>query len=213
MLGGFNPPIFQPAWMGAEGLLRAGDVKTAAIEIIHAEVAVFSTEWFRCEVTRDRFSLQTSQESHYEPLRDLLCGIFTTLSHTPTRMCGVNHSQVLQFPDRNSFDAFGWYLVPPDRWTDVLERPGVARLDEQGVRPDGREGWVRVRVEPVLDGTFRVVTEVNDHFTFTTAKPLADEPEATGRMVATLLEDWGPIAERAAKVFDRVDAMILASTQ
>ncbi len=205
VLGLFNPPIFQPAWMAAEGLMREGDADAVEIEIVHPEATVFNTPWFRCEVTRERFSLRTSQESHYLPLRDLVCSLFTSLSHTPTSAFGVNLTEFFQFEDRKSFDDFGWALVPPDRWT-ALSRPGMARLEVQGDRPDENDGWIRVRVEPILDDSLRVLVEVNDHFGFRESNEYRGPNSAiTGTMTDLLVDEWAAITGRAAKVFAELE--------
>src|SRR5688572_25224037 len=88
VIGAFNPPIFHPQWLASEELVRPGDAEEARIELIHPEVTVFATDWFNCQVTRDRFSMATERESHYEPLRDLVASVFSLLRHTPTRTCG-----------------------------------------------------------------------------------------------------------------------------
>lgn len=202
VLGAFNPAIFHPQWMAAQGLLGKGEAEAATVEIVHAEVAVFTGGWFRCEVTRDRFTLRSAQLSHVEPLRDLAVGCFRVLNHTPVQVCGVNHTSILRFESTTAFNEFGWTLVPPQPWDGALERPGVARLEEQGTQPGGRAGYIRVIVEPILDGSNSVRIEVNDH------NPLAE----TGMSAATALEEllmnrWEEIEARARSITDRILAV------
>lgn len=200
ILGAFNPPIFQPAWLGAEGLIRPGDAENARVEIVHHEVAVFETEWMRCQVTRERFSMLTQRESHYEALRDLVASVFRLLRHTPTRVCGVNHTETLRFDSRDDFDNLGWLLVPRENWDGVLKRPGVQRLDEVGQRDDGRVGYVRVQLEQPLDGTMDVSAQVNDHIAFSEVP----EQESTFQLAEFLLEGWPEITSRAAAIHGRI---------
>jgi len=200
VVGAFNPSIFQPAWLVHEGLMREGDGSSATVELIHPEVTVFSTEWFRCSVTRDRFSIETARESHHEPLRDLVAGLFSILRHTPTRACGINHIEILRLANRQAFDRLGWKIAPRENWEGVLERPGMARLDELGVRTDGHDGHVRVKIEPILDDSFEIVAEVNDHFAFSSE----DSQASTGRLSVLLSESWPDILSRARMILDRV---------
>lgn len=198
--GSFNPAIFHPAWFAAEGLLRPGDTEQAKVAIIHAEVASFSLGWLDFQATRDRIVAQTAQQSHDEAARDVVVGMLRLLRHTPSHLCGVNHDMLLSFPTREDFDAFGWRLVPKDNWEPPLQRPGVAGLEEQGDRDDGHKGYVRVAVRPLLDGTFRVNVNVNDHFDF--GSP--ESTESTESIVNLLLEEWPTIAARAEKMLTHV---------
>lgn len=197
ILGSFNPAIFQPAWFAAEELLPLGEAENAVVEVVHPEVSIFEADWLRLEVTRERLAFVTPRESHFEALRDLAIGTLTLLRHTPTRVCGVNHSSVLQYPDRKSFDGFGWRLSPRDLWEPVLTRPGVVLLDEQGVRPDERDGYIRVRLQTFLDGTYRVRLEVNDHFDFSSA---GNSPTSTEALTTVISEEWTAIDERAKAI-------------
>jgi hypothetical protein len=201
VVGDFNPAIFQPAWFAAEELLRSGEAETASVEIVHSDVAIFRTDWLRVQVTRDRLHVQTERESDFGALRDLVVGTLTLLRHSPTRICGINHDVTLQFRDRDQFDELGWRLVPPDNWSEVLERPGMALLQEQGMRTDGREGYIRVKVEPILDESLRAVVGVNDHVIV----GATNEPRSTALIAGFLLEEWAEVTSRAARILDHVE--------
>lgn len=200
VLGAFNPAIFHPSWLAREELLPAGEADAAEVELTHPEASVFTTGWFRFQVTRDRFDVRTEQESHYEALRDLAASCFTVLNQTPVRAIGINIERKLRLDSREAYDAFGWRLAPPDPWSGVLERPGLARLDEQGERTDGADGWVRVKVQPVLDGGADAVIQVNDHVIFSASNDSA----STKKLCDHLLGGWGAITERAGLIHDRV---------
>jgi hypothetical protein len=198
--GAFNPSIFQPAWFAQEQIIRSSEADAAAIEIIHSEVAVFQAEWFRFEATRDRLAVHTARESHFEAVRDLARSVLELLRHMPTRVVGVNHDVVLEAGDRDAFDGFGWSLVPPDNWSPVIERPGMVTLVEQGMRTDGFDGYVRVKVEPILDGRTRTLIEVNDHFQVSEA----NAPSSTVRIANLLDEQWSSISSRSDDILKHV---------
>jgi len=196
VLGEFNPAIFQPAWFANEGLLRPGEADAAEVEIIHRDVAIFTAEWVRVQVTHDRMHIRTERESDFDALRDLVVGTLSLLRHTPTYVVGVNHDATLRFRDRDHFDDFGWRLSPPEIWDGALERPGVAQLQEQGLRPDDFDGYVRVGVEPILDNSYRAVVGVNDHYLLS-PRPAAD---STGRINDLLVAEWKAIASRSVQI-------------
>ena len=204
VVGTFNPSIFQPSWFAQEELVRRAEADVAKLEIIHTEVTVFETEWFRLEATRDRLIVRSARESHFEALRDLVVGTLDLLRHTPTGVLGVNHDIVIQCPSREAFDQLGWTLAPRDNWLPVLERPGVARLHEMGQRTDGFEGYVQVIVEPILDGGTKIRLEVNDHFDFSHCGP-----HSSTEQIRCLLEDaWGTISLRADDILNHMRDMV-----
>jgi hypothetical protein len=198
--GAFNPSIFQPAWFAQEQIIRSAEADAAAVEIIHSDVAIFQAEWFRFEATRDRLAIHTSRESHFEAVRDLARSVLELLRHMPTRVVGVNHDVILDLNSRDAFDGFGWRLVPPENWSPVIERPGMVTLVEQGMRTDGLDGYVRVKVEPILDGGTRALVEVNDHFQVSEA----NAPSSTVRIANLLEEQWEVISSRADEVLSHV---------
>ena len=204
VLGAFNPSIFQPSWFAQEELIRQEEAEAAKLEIIHQEVAVFELEWLRLQVTRDRLAFHSNRESHYEATRDLLIGTLDLLRHMPTRALGVNHDLVLEYESRDQFNQLGWELVPEDRWTAVLERPGMVRVEEQGKRTDDHDGYIRVRVEPILDGGTKVLCEVNDHFSLSQE----DVPTSTVAIGKLLNAEWRNISERANQILEHVEGLI-----
>ena len=198
-LGSFNPAIVHPSWFGASELLTPAEVEDATVEVVHAEVAQFTSDWLTVSCTRSRFALATSHTSHFEPLRDLAVATLSLLSHTPVTQLGVNHDCVLVFPSRDAFDELGWTLAPKDNWSP-LNRPGLAMLVEQGERTDSFQGYVRVHVEPRLDGPFEAAIKVNDHYDFRRAGTIDSAEPAT----ATIRDEWENIERRALEIVDNV---------
>lgn len=81
ILGDFNPAIFHPAWFAMQELVRPQEADAAEIQLVHPDATIFQIDWGRIHVMRERFQARTSQESYFEPLRDLVIGVFTLLSH------------------------------------------------------------------------------------------------------------------------------------
>ncbi len=197
VIGTFNPAIFQPSWFGAEGLITPTEADGAAVEIIHPDAAFFTAGWLRVQVLQGRLLMSTTQTSHSAALRDLAASTLHILGHTPAVAVGVNHDEVVRFTDRKVYDELGWGLVPPDRWPGLI-KPGLATLIEQGDRDDGRSGWIRVTVAPVLEGTLDVKLGVNDHVSFGTV-PAAS---VTAEIVTMLSDEWSTITRRAEALLE-----------
>lgn len=165
LLGSFNPQIFQPAWFAAEGLIQGKESKEAKIEIIHNEFVIFSLDWLRLTVTRDRFALETLQEPYYEVMRDLALGTFDILKHTPVSKLGINLSMHFKMNTYDEWHQFGHQLAPKKKWNQVLKKPGLYSLTIEGsVNRDNLKGFIRVKVEPSRPIVPGVFIDINDHY-------------------------------------------------
>ena len=199
IVGQWNPSIFVPRWFSDVGLLPAEEAEKAEIALIHEEVAQFGLPWVNVQVTRQRFVVTTTQESYTETLRDLALGTLDLLTHTPARMMGLNHEFLLGFTERSTFDALGWALATPDKWP-TLSKPGIATMQMQGERTDGRPGYIRVKVEPILDGSLRVLVAVNDHYELSTD----DQSSSTVAAREILIDRWLDGAKEARDIAEHL---------
>lgn len=165
LIGNFNPKIFQPAWFGAEELIQKQEAEKANIEIIHPDVVIFSLEWLRIEVTRERFSVTTMQQPFDEVIRDIVIGTFNLLRHTPLIQMGINRGMHFLMESEEKWHAAGHKLAPKEHWKDILNAPGLRSLTmEEGIRRDGLKGYIRVKVEPSVRIHPGIFFDVNDHF-------------------------------------------------
>lgn len=203
-LGNFNPIIFQPAWFAAEGLIKKPEAENASVQIIHPDVVIFSLEWLKLEVTKERFVARTIQESHDEPLRDLMMGTFGLLRHTPINKMGINRSMNFLVESDKKWHAAGYKLAPKEPWDGILKTSGLVSLtiqeseqkDGEILRSDGLKGFARVKVEPstlVLNGLF---IEVNDHF------ETKDSSSTVGcdEIINILKQSWKTSYDRSEKI-------------
>jgi hypothetical protein len=165
LIGDFNPKIFQPMWFGVENLLRQREADGANIEIVHPEVVIFSLEWLRLEVTRERFSASTTLEAYDEVIRDLVIGTFKLLRHTPLRKLGINREMHFMIESEEKWHKIGDTLAPKVPWADLLKNPGMrALVMEEAERRDGLKGYIRVNVEPSTRIHPGVFLRINDHY-------------------------------------------------
>ena len=163
-LGDFNPKIFQPAWFVAQKLLGEQEANLAEIKTISADVVIFTTEWLRMQVTRERFQLSTQQEPYYEMMRDVLVGTFTILEHTPVHTMGINLDFHFRMPSIESWHALGHRLAPKADWVDILDKPGLLNLTMRGDRNTKHSGFINVSVAPSTKVNPGVFININDHY-------------------------------------------------
>ena len=119
LLGEFNPTIFSPRWFSSNDLLREGAVDQAEVHVIHPELADFTADWLRVQVTRDKFSAATIQ-APYARLHALVQGVFgDCLYHTPLRGVGINYSVHFLVDSADTRDRMGTVLAPQEPWGSV----------------------------------------------------------------------------------------------
>lgn len=165
LIGNFNPLIFQPAWFGAEGLLQKLESEKATVEIIHPDAVIFSLDWLRLEVIRERFMVETTQEPFDEIIRDLVIGTFNLLRHTPITKMGINRQMHFPMESEEKWHTAGHKLAPKELWSEILEKPGMCSLTmEESIRRDGLKGYIRVKIEPSAKIHPGIFFEVNNHF-------------------------------------------------
>lgn len=163
-LGDFNPKIFQPAWFAAQELIGEKESDSADLQAITPDIAVYTMDWLRVQVTRERFQLSTEQEPYYESLRDLLIGTFTILEHTPIHSMGLNLDYHYRMPSTEDWHNFGHKLTPKDHWNGILKDPGMLNVTMQGTRTDSYSGLIRVTVAPSIKVNPGVHIGINDHY-------------------------------------------------
>lgn len=187
LVGTFNPAIFHPAWLARHGLIQDPEAEAADVQLIGGEVAVIALKWARIEVTRDRFIVRSNDETHFEPLRDLVVAIFQLLEHTPVTQIGINRDIQFELPTLDEWHKIGHKLAPKDIWLRHLKEPGMARLSIQSVRPDDFKGTINVSVYP--SGQKMVTIAVNDHY---------DLGDVNGRKASEIIADkWISSIDRA----------------
>ncbi len=163
-LGDFNPSIFQPIWFAKNKLLSDIEAEKAQIKVVIPDISDFTTDWFSLQVTRDRFLIKTSQESHFDALNDLVIGAFTLLKYTPLKKMGINFEGNIKMNDVESWHACGDKLAPKDIWKKKLMNPGLNQLQIKSERNDDYKGYILVTVNPSLNVENGVNFNINDHY-------------------------------------------------
>jgi hypothetical protein len=205
LIGDFNPKIFHPMWFAHYNILREAEATEASIEVIHADVSSFTTEWLTVQVLRDRFTAGVKAEVYRSHLGDLVRNVFSLLSHSPVRQMGINAIFRLRFGSEDDWHAFGHMILPKSPWNGVLEKPGLRTTSVQGVRSDQNRGIVNVTIDPDIRHPGDATLRYNDHF----EKPVAanDRPEdlPSARWALEILEqDFDASYARAKRTLEQL---------
>jgi hypothetical protein len=201
LLGAFNPAIFQPAWLGAKGLIRESEATGASVEVIHPEVSQFRADWLHLQVTRDRFVASTSDPAHWAPLRDLCVGTFELLEQTPTSLLGLSRVMQVELSTVAEFNDFGHLLAPSAPWSGFIDKPGMLSLVMSTEQPDRAKGRLIVRVEPSAKFPHTIFFEMTKEFAGDTTAPAA---ASTASFIAKLRTDWDSSMDEARGAVERL---------
>jgi len=203
LVGNFNPEIYQPSWLALQKLIRDKEYETADIQIIHKDVTIFKLDWVQFEITRDRFSVTTTEERYYESMRDLILGIFSLLPHTPIKKMGINTDLHYGVKKEEDWHKIGDILAPKTIWKKVFKKPGMrALIIEESIRPDNLAGFIRIKIEPSIRITlerFGIYFNVNDHFEFD-----KKDINSVDYFTEILNNKWNESTERTTKIIKTI---------
>ncbi|MEK7678162.1 MAG: hypothetical protein AAB676_20215 [Verrucomicrobiota bacterium] len=201
-MGDFNPAIFQPHWFSSQGLIPPAEAREAKDFVVHNELTVLKLPWVQVQVTHKQFIASTTQESHFEAVRDLVISIFSLLKHTPMQKIGINLEQHHRFADVERYKEFGHKLAPKDAWRKTLTDPGLVKMIVvQNTRDDGYRGHIQVDLEVsdrVRPGG--VYFRVNDHFEW----PPAEGAPGTETALKILSNEFKKSLNRSRKTIDSI---------
>jgi len=196
MVGAFNPAIFQPQWLGAQGLIRPEEASAAKITTIQPGIADFTTEWFQLQVLQARFQIMSEDPRQYSPLRDLAAAIITLLQHTPVTALGLNRHFHFEMRSKDAWHALGHELAPKAIWNTIVEEPGLRSMVMQGHRKGSNGGTVHIRVEPSPKVQPGVFVEVNEEFRATSE----GTDEGAQWTMGCLAEQWDAVMTYSEEV-------------
>ncbi len=167
-IGTFNPSIFQPQWLVAQGLISQSEASENEnqIQIISPQVSSFKLTMGAISVTPQRFQIIANKSPYFEKVRDLVISIFGILQHTPIIQMGINWDRHYKFSTEELWHEFGHKLAPKEPWKNILQNPGLSSLRIQGKRTDDNTGLILVTIEPSKGYSIQygAYLQINNHF-------------------------------------------------
>lgn len=202
LIGDFNPHIFQPEWFVVQKLLGEKEGASAKVEVIHSDVAVFSLDWLRFEVTRDRLVVTTKDDQYHEIMKDLIIGTFSVLSHTPLKMIGINYTTDFMINDEKAWHGIGDRLAPKDIWNKLIDGPGLSSLVIQSkiVLKENYKNLVRITVSPAGE-MLSLRIHINDHYELLETK---DKFLGSSKIITILKDEWKNSQKKAVEIQDKI---------
>jgi hypothetical protein len=164
LVGAINTKILHPSWFARHGMIKTAEADESDVEVVHRDISSWSIEWVKLHATNERMQFSTEQEAFFEPVRDLAQATLTVLEHMPVTKLGMNLGYYYQFPNRDSYDAFGHSVAPKDRWVGALSDPRTLRVAVTSRRTDNRKGYINSTVMPHDRFPLCAYLNINDHF-------------------------------------------------
>lgn len=214
VIGDFNPAIISPDWLEQNNLIGnedADEARQSESTVISHKATQFETNWFAMQVLERQFSL-TSKGVLSPSIKDLVAGIFSTLSHTPISAIGINFMAHYKMLRADDYYKIGDVLAPKTIWRELFK-------DEN--ESVGLEALV-IRVEPCKRGdapttgnlkriTLQISDKVhqgifvslNDHNNITKSKD-SSSTEAADKIVALLDQKWQNTLDESKNIFNSV---------
>jgi hypothetical protein len=213
IVGSLNPRIFTPDWFARHGLLPSREADQAIINVVHAQITSFRTDWFTLQVQQDRFQASTTT-APYVKLSDLVVRTFKEfLPHTPLAKLGINRQVHFDVGSAEIRDRIGEMLAPKEPWGDWAPdlsagdertRGGMSSLTMVQRKLEDRDrGAIHVTVEPsnqVGRGRTGIYMHVNDHYEIEEPDKVAGGDE----IVATLMEKFDASIARSEWIIDQI---------
>src|SRR6478609_780623 len=164
LIGNFNPAIFHPQWLARKDLIGSADADKASITVNHPDISEFQLSFCNIQVLVDRFSITSSQETHFKSIRDLVINILKFLPETPVIQMGINLEHHYNFSDEKEYIQFGHIIVPKKPlWDSITDDPGVEKISIRFKQDEGYEGHKVITLNPSNKYKLGVRLQVNDH--------------------------------------------------
>lgn len=180
--GRFNPAIFHPSWLVAQGIIKQDEGDSASVEITHPEIARFSIPGISFDVQTEQMTIRVEAEPFIRAA-DLFYIVFgEKLPHTPITAVGVNHWAHIQLNDYEQRQRFGRKLAPVEPWGEfgkTMETKGpkgtggFSTLVMRSFWMEyGEEGAINVAIQPSskVPNEAGAFIHVNNHFSEDAAK-------------------------------------------
>jgi hypothetical protein len=208
LIGTFNPAIFQPAWLGANDLIRKEEAEGANIAVVNPQLTSFSAEWLSLQIFPERFQANTVDPAHYQALRDVVISIFHLLEHTPFWTMGMNRDMHFKMKNEEQWHQLGHLLAPKDIWRPLLDQPGLRSLMIQGSPSKNDEIQIvhTVRIEPSTQVTPGIYIQLNVEASLPGGAQagIIRQQHAAHGLINILAESWTNVLSEAQKIADHL---------
>ena len=192
-----NPTLFHPQWLRANQLISDPEAESAKIKLLSENFTLVQIGNINLIVTDTTISLDTIDQSCFEPMRDLSIGIFTVLEAIPIKQIGINTHIHFELPNEEEWHHFGHTIVPKTYWNDIVEKPGTQKLVIKAKNPQSEKGAINITVEPSVRFPHALYIEINNHSEFPDASNAQDA-------LMSLKTNWNDIVQQSKNMVEKI---------
>lgn len=196
--------VFQPEWFKTNKLLRDNEVEHAKISVIHPTITQFTAGTFKITAQENRFTVETVDQSNFEPLKDLALSVTTLLSAIPVSQAGINFSAHLQCNSEETWHELGHFFTPKSFWSGIIDKPGMQSLTIEGTAELSEFGYIRTKIEPSTSVTRGIFVHINNHCVFKDAidsRPFVDTLEQSWKKgLSNSLKTFKAVSDKIAEI-------------
>jgi hypothetical protein len=220
LVGDFNPAIFHPAWLFANGVEDKVPEELVKVDVCHKDISRFVVSNTGYLVDADRFQIQTAV-APWVSILDKVQSLFADLlSHTPVRSIGINRDIHFQLKDNAARTKLGRILAPIEPWGFLAsemesKKPelvgGLLSLTMRSVDIAPEFATTKnIRVEPSsqIKGNNSVYLQANFHFDNFAAADSKDFALGARPAIDLLASQFQNRVNEAEVIFDQVMGLV-----
>ncbi len=184
--GTFNPSIFHPSWLNANGLITDDEAAAAQLNLVHAEIAQFQIPGVRFDIQTERAAIHGSAEPFVQ-IMDIWAQLFgRLLPHTILDNVGINYWAHIKLKDWAQRQRLGRLLAPIEPWGEFGQQlesedkelaGGFSTLSMRAVNIQvSASSAINITLQPSnkLADQSGVFVYINHHYDFDEKKPASD---------------------------------------
>ena len=182
--GDMRPVEISPDWLRAQRIVSDADLHEEKFELlVPNEATIFRLGPVKYQAGARGLQLETSDESEFEPMRDLVVDILTAMPARDVSQLGINRVVHFSVPNLEVWHSVGDTLVNNSFWDGALNLSGMRSVTYWGVRPDQYGGRIQVQIEPSFRYPSSVFLAYNDHYELTRVESQPQDRNELARAV------------------------------
>lgn len=222
VVGDLRPVEIGPDWLRSEEIVDPSLSDEKYEVLIPREACNFTLGAIKYQIGARGLQVETTDQSEFEPMRDLVVDVLTAMPKRPIAQLGINRVVHFNAPDDDQWHSVGDRLVNNSLWDGVLNIVGMRAVTYWAVRPDEYGGRIQVQIEPSFTYPRAIFLAYNDHYDLTrvgrqpisradTAFIRRDNTERrvdkTATAIEILNETWNDSTRRFYEILERLSEL------
>ncbi len=175
LIGEFTPEQFHPMWFIHNKIVGEWEYMKEEHMLLPEFMQFDLPPGCKTTITTNNFSIQTSLESDFLTMKDIVAASLQQCSNLSIKQIGINYTETLHIDSLNDWRFLGKQLAPHENWQKAA--PYIANLDEekqlslgltglqmQLPRQDDLSGYIYAQINVISPRERTFLFNVNHHF-------------------------------------------------